>query len=53
MVMAASGAISCSDIQTEHGGINPVSLSEYYGSDDYYLPQSGIIAMSDFLQFNS
>ena len=30
MALQSSGAISLSDIQTEFGGGNPISLSEYY-----------------------
>jgi hypothetical protein len=30
MVLQSSGPISFSNIQTEFGGANPISLSEYY-----------------------
>ena len=30
MAIQSSGAISLSDLQTEFGGSNPISLSEYY-----------------------
>ena len=46
MALQSSGAISLSDIQTEFGGSNPISLSEYYGSDT--VPASGAISFDDF-----
>ena len=46
MALQSSGAISLSDIQTEFGGSNPISISEYYGSDT--VPSSGAIDFSDF-----
>jgi hypothetical protein len=46
MALQSSGAISLSDIQTEFGGSNPISLSEYYGSDT--VPSSGAISIGDF-----
>lgn len=30
MTLPSSGALSLSQLQTEFGGINPVSMSEYY-----------------------
>ena len=30
MALPSSGPLSLSDIQTEFGGSNPISLSEYY-----------------------
>ena len=30
MTLQASGAISLAQVQTEHGGANPISMSEYY-----------------------
>lgn len=50
MTLQASGAISLSDIQTEFGGSNPISISEFYGVDSYpdTLPASGVISFSDF-----
>lgn len=47
MALPSSGALSLSDIQTEFGGSNPISLSEYYGVDTG-VPASGTIAISDF-----
>ena len=47
MTMQTSGAISLSQIQTEFGGTNPISLSEYYGADDG-VPTSNAISFSDF-----
>ena len=46
MALQSSGAIKLSEIQTEFGGSNPISLSEYYGSDT--VPESGVISLSDF-----
>jgi hypothetical protein len=54
MALQGSGAISLSQIQTELGGANPVSLSEYYrngtytGSNNTSVPTSGAISMSNF-----
>lgn len=50
MTLQSSGAISLSDIQTEFGGSNPISISEYYGEDAYpdTLPESGVISLNDF-----
>jgi hypothetical protein len=45
-----TGAASLSDIQTEFGGSNPISLSEYYGlvSNPSGIPSSGAISINDF-----
>ena len=54
MALQSSGAISLSDIQTEFGGENPISLSEYYRDGDYTtsnntsVPTSGAISLSNF-----
>lgn len=56
MTLVSSGAISLSDIQTEFGGSNPASLSEYYRGGSYVsdhagtylIPTSGAIGMDDF-----
>jgi len=58
MAIQTSGAITLSDIQTEFGGSNPVSLSEYYAGGSYVpsgtsgtngaVPTSGEIEVSDF-----
>lgn len=59
MTIAASGAISFSDLQTEFGGSNPISLNEYYvggsnvpsgigGFNPNSIPSSGTISMSQF-----
>ncbi len=54
MTLQSSGAISFSEIQTEFGGSNPISISEYYRGGDNVLdhntdiPESGAIALSDF-----
>jgi len=42
---AVGSAISISQIQTEYGGSNPASLSEYYGKGN--APASGAITMSE------
>ena len=47
MALQSSGPISLSDIQTEFGGSNPISLSEYYGVATG-VPASGTISMDDF-----
>lgn len=41
MVLQASGAISLNDLQTEFGGSNPTSLSEYYAGATPLLTPSG------------
>lgn len=48
MVLQSSGALSFSNIQTEFGGTNPISLSEYYGKASG-IPASGTISLSNFL----
>jgi len=54
MALQASGAIKLSEIQTEFGGSNPISMSEYYRNGTYVpsnnsnVPTSGEISMSDF-----
>ena len=54
MALQGSGAISLSQIQTEFGGSNPISLSEYYRNGAYTtsnntsVPTSGAIAMTTF-----
>lgn len=47
MPLPSSGPISFNEIQTEFGGSNPISLSEYYGVDTG-VPASGTISVSDF-----
>jgi hypothetical protein len=47
MALQTSGPISFTDIQTEFGGENPISLSEYYGAADG-IPASGAIALNGF-----
>jgi hypothetical protein len=46
MALQTTGAISFSDMQTEFGGSNPISMTEYYGKST--LPSSGTISASDF-----
>ena len=62
MPLPASGALSLSQIQTEMGGSNPISLSEYYrnggivsstypdgtGPINSNVPTSGVITMANF-----
>ena len=54
MAIQSSGAISLSDIQTEFGGSNPISISEYYRGGTYVtpnntsVPTSGTISLSNF-----
>jgi hypothetical protein len=46
MALQADGTIKFSEVQAEFGGTNPISISEYYGSDT--VPASGVISLSDF-----
>jgi hypothetical protein len=54
MALQTSGAIALSNIQSEFGGANPISLSEYYRNGAYVppgatgIPTSGAIDISDF-----
>lgn len=58
MALQTSGAISLADIQTEFGGSNPISLSEYYAGGSYVpssssgtygsVPTSGAISFQIF-----
>lgn len=54
MAIVSSGTVSLSDIQTEFGGVNPISISEYYRNGLYTtsnntgVPTSGEISISDF-----
>jgi hypothetical protein len=47
MTLQSSGSISMSDIQSEFGGSNPISLNEYYGVVSG-VPSSGTISIDDF-----
>lgn len=47
MPLQTSGAISLSQIQTEFGGTNPISLNEYYSAASG-IPASGTISMNQF-----
>jgi hypothetical protein len=47
MALQTSGAISLANVQTEFGGSNPISITEYYGADTG-VPASGIISLDDF-----
>lgn len=51
MVLPSTGAISFSTIQTEFGGTEPISLSEYYNGGSYVVgvtavPSSGAFSVS-------
>ncbi len=54
MALQSSGAIKLSEIQSEFGGANPVSLSEYYSGGSFVpagtsgVPSSGAISVGDF-----
>lgn len=55
MTLQSNGAISFSNLQTEFGGSNPISLSEYYRGGAYVpssssvnIPTSGAIKLSNF-----
>lgn len=56
MALPTSGPLSLSEIQTEFGGAQPISMSEYYRGGTYVneyslapnVPVSGTIAISDF-----
>ncbi len=54
MALQSSGAISLANIQTEFGGSNPISLSEYYRGGGLVpstvtaVPASGTIDIADF-----
>lgn len=58
MALPPSGPLSLADIQTEFGGSNPISLSEYYAGGAYVpagtsgtngpVPTSGTISISNF-----
>ena len=47
MTLQTSGPISLDDIQTEFGGVNPISLNEYYAAAAG-IPASGAISLQDF-----
>lgn len=58
MTLPTSGPLTLSDIQTEFGGSNPISLSEYYAGGTYVpagtsgtygaVPSSGAISIRNF-----
>jgi hypothetical protein len=58
MAIPSSGAISLTTVQTEFGGSNPISLSEYYAGGAYVpagtsgtygaVPSSGAISLRNF-----
>lgn len=54
MAIPSTGAVSLSTVQTEFGGANPISLSEYYRNGGYVtsnnpgVPLSGQISLGQF-----
>jgi len=58
MALPSSGPLTMADIQTEFGGSNPISLSEYYAGGTYVpagtsgtygaVPSSGTISIRNF-----
>ena len=56
MALPSSGTLSLANIQTEFGGANPISLSEYYrngglvpnAAQNAAIPTSGAISISNF-----
>lgn len=56
MALPGSGSISLSQVQTEFGGANPISLSEYYKNGSYVtssanapnVPTTGAISLDNF-----
>ena len=48
MALPQSGAISLSEIQTEFGGTNPISISEYFAAADGIPGNNNPIPFSDF-----
>lgn len=54
MALPLSGPLSLSQIQTEFGGTNPISMSEYYrggpfvSNNNTSVPTSGVIRISNF-----
>lgn len=58
MTLPSSGPLTLADIQTEFGGSNPISLSEYYAGGSYVpagtsgtygaVPSSGAISIRNF-----
>ncbi len=63
MTLPTTGALSLNDIQTEFGGTNPISLSEYYAGGGLVatgisgtngaVPSSGAISISNFYGTNA
>ena len=58
MTLPSSGPLTLANIQTEFGGSNPISLSEYYAGGSYVpagtsgtygaVPSSGTISIRNF-----
>jgi len=47
VTLQSNGQMTFTDIQTEFGGSNPISLDEYYGAASG-IPSSGAISMNQF-----
>ncbi len=47
MVLQSSGAISLSQVQTEFGGTNPISMSEYYSDGAFATAVQGVPASAN------
>lgn len=47
MTLQTSGAISLSQVQSEYGGSNPISMSEYYRGGSY-VPSSNVGSYSSY-----
>jgi len=47
MTLQTSGAISLSQVQSEYGGSNPISMSEYYRNGSY-VPSSNVGSYSSY-----
>ena len=46
MALSGSGSISFSQIQTERGGSNPISLNEYYGNGSFVFANTSSVVVS-------
>lgn len=53
MVLQSSGAISFSDVQTEFGGTNPISMSEYFSDGMNATAVSGIPASANAINMGT
>ena len=53
MALQTSGAISLANVQTEFGGSNPISMSEYYAGGSYVPSGTGSVATSSTITISS